>query len=288
MKNVDPELLRHLSTGATTTCRCWKVERKDGIILGFTDHDQDLSFDDQSFLAGTGLDASALQTANGLSVDNTEATGALSSEGISEAHLIAGKYDGASVSIYIVNWQSLNERHLIFKGFFGEITHGKNAFTVELRGITEKLNRKMGRNFQKNCSAVLGDTSCRYDLSAPNARVQVNARRVENATVIFMDDLPDLEPDWFVHGTLKFLTGNNLGTKLTVLGDKSVNNERRLVVNQELPHPIVLGDQVMLVVGCDKSITTCRGKFQNVLNFQGFPYIPGEDWMMAVPSSSAT
>jgi uncharacterized phage protein (TIGR02218 family) len=286
MKNLDPELQNHLNTGATTTCRCWKVERKDGIILGFTDHDRDLVFDEQTFLAGTGLDASALQTAHGLSVDNTEASGALSFDGISETDLIAGKYDGASVSIYLVNWQALNERHMIFNGSFGEITHGKNAFTVELRGLTEKLNKRMGRNFQKNCSAVLGGDSCRYDLSSPNARIEVNARRIENATVIFMDDLPDIEQDWFVHGTLEFLTGENAGQKLNVLGDKSVNSERRVVVNQELANPVAFGDQVVLVTGCDKTITTCRDKFQNVLNFQGFPHIPGEDWMMAIPSSN--
>ena len=286
MKNVNPNLKNHLNTGATTICRCWEVKRKDGITLGFTDHDQDLAFGGQAFLASTGLDASALQTANGLSVDNTEATGALSSDGISEADLITGKYDGANVSIFIVNWQDPTERHIIFKGFFGEITHGKNAFTVELRGLTEKLNRKIGRNYQKNCSAILGGSSCRFDLASPNARVQVNSRRIENATVIFTDDFPELAQEWFTHGILEFVSGENSGQKLTVLGDKSVNNERRVIVNQELPYPLAEGDQLILTVGCDKAITTCRDKFQNIINFQGFPYIPGEDWMMAVPSSN--
>ena len=137
MRNVDLNLKNHLSSGTTTISRCWKVKRKDGMTLGFTDHDRDLSFDGQIFLAGTGLDASALQTANGLSVDNTEATGALTSDGISEVDLVTGKYDGASVSIYIVNWQDTSERHLIFKGVFVEVTHGKTAFTVDLRGLTE-------------------------------------------------------------------------------------------------------------------------------------------------------
>ena len=142
----------------------------------------------------------------------------------------------------------------------------------------------MGRNYQKNCSAVLGGVGCRFDLSSPNATVQVSAKRIEKETVIFMDDLPDLEQEWFVHGVLEFVSGENFGQKLSILGDKSINNERRVIVNQELPYPITHGDQLILTVGCDKMITTCRDKFQNVANFQGFPYIPGEDWMMAVPS----
>jgi uncharacterized phage protein (TIGR02218 family) len=287
MENLDADFLAHLKSGATTTCRCWKVERNDGVVLGFTDHDRNIVFDKTTFLAGTGLDASALQTANGLSVDNTEATGALSSDGISEADLVAGKYDGANVSIYLVNWQSFNERHLIFKGFFGEITHGKSGFAVELRGLSEKLNRSMGRNYQKNCSAILGGSSCRFDLNAPNARVKVSVRRIEDATVIFMDDLPTFSDDWFTHGILEFTSGENKGQKLNVLGDRSVNNERRVVVNQELPFAVTHGDQVRLTVGCDKALKTCGDKFQNVANFQGFPYIPGEDWMMSVPTSRA-
>jgi uncharacterized phage protein (TIGR02218 family) len=83
---------------------------------------------------------------------------------------------------------------------------------------------------------------------------------------------------------LEFVTGDNVGQKLSVLSDRSVNNERRVVVNQELPSAIKAGDELLLTVGCDKAIKTCQDKFQNVANFQGFPYIPGEDWMMAVPS----
>jgi uncharacterized phage protein (TIGR02218 family) len=102
-----------------------------------------------------------------------------------------------------------------------------------------------------------------------------------------MDDLPALTDEWFTHGVLEFTSGKNTGQKLNVLGDRSVNNERRVVINQELPFAVVDGDQVWLTVGCDKSLTTCRDKFQNAANFQGFPHIPGEDWMMSVPTSRA-
>ena len=73
------ELLGHLQTRTTHVCRCWAVARKDGVTLGFTDHDQPLSFDGINFAADTGLSALALQQTTGLSVDNTEAVGALSS-----------------------------------------------------------------------------------------------------------------------------------------------------------------------------------------------------------------
>ena len=37
------------------------------------------------------------------------------------------------------------------------------------------------------------------------------------------------------------------------------------------------GDAVTLVAGCDKQFATCKSKFDNVVNFRGFPYMPGND-----------
>ena len=44
-----------------------------------------------------------------------------------------------------------------------------------------------------------------------------------------------------------------------------------------MPRPIVVGDQVRLVAGCDKTFATCKAKFANALNFRGFPHLPGND-----------
>jgi hypothetical protein len=66
-------LYAHLETGVTTVCRAWAVTRTDGLVLGFTDHDQDLEFGAVTFRAETGLTARSLQQQTGLSVDNTEA-----------------------------------------------------------------------------------------------------------------------------------------------------------------------------------------------------------------------
>ena len=42
-----------------------------------------------------------------------------------------------------------------------------------------------------------------------------------------------------------------------------------------------------MVAGCDKRAGTCRGKFDNFLNFRGFPHIPGDDWVTAYPKDGA-
>ena len=84
MRAIDPELQARLDGGATTLCRCWRVRRRDGVELGFTDHDGDLSFDGLTYRASSGMDASAIQAATGLSVDNAQAVGALTAAAVRE------------------------------------------------------------------------------------------------------------------------------------------------------------------------------------------------------------
>jgi uncharacterized phage protein (TIGR02218 family) len=49
---------------------------------------------------------------------------------------------------------------------------------------------------------------------------------------------------------------------------------------------LVPGTMVRLTVGCDKRGETCRAKFGNYANYRGFPDVPGEDWVLAVPKST--
>lgn len=55
MKSLSPGLAAHLAGGVTTLCRCWRLERKDGTVMGFTDHDRDLAFDSVTYRAASGF-----------------------------------------------------------------------------------------------------------------------------------------------------------------------------------------------------------------------------------------
>ena len=87
-------LAAHLATGTTSVARAWSVERTDGVVLGFTDHDRPLQFDGITFRPDSGLSARALASTTGLSVNNSETVGVLSADAITEADINAGRYDG--------------------------------------------------------------------------------------------------------------------------------------------------------------------------------------------------
>lgn len=267
----------------TRLCRCWDVTRRDGRVFGFTDHDRDLAFEGVTYRAGTGMTARAFAQATGLSVDNSEAAGALSDAAVSEADVEAGRFDGAAVRAWVVDWGDVAARRLRFRGGFGEITRRGGAFEVELRGLAEALNQPVGRVFQSGCDAVLGDARCGVDLAGLAAGAQVVAAR--DRRVLTLGPL-DAAAGWFERGRLVVLGGAAAGLSGMVRGDRVEDAGRRVELWQALGAEVAPGDRVRLEPGCDKRAATCRAKFANLARFRGFPHIPGEDWQMAHPRAS--
>lgn len=283
---MDTALQEHLASGLTTLCRCWSITRRDGVVHGFTDHDLNLSFDGRTFKADTGMTAMALEQSTGLSVDNTEAMGALSDAAIREADIEAGRYDGAEVVCWLVNWADTAQRNVQFRGSIGELRRAGGAFHAELRGLTELLNRPLGRVYQKPCTAVLGDAGCGFDLDTPGFAATVPVEVVTEARVFTFAALDGFADGWFQRGRLIVQTGAAALLTGMVKKDSTKAGKRVIELWQPIRAEVLAGDTIRLEAGCDKRFETCRVKFGNHLNFQGFPDLPGDDWSLALPSAS--
>ena len=278
-------LSTHLTTGATHLCHCWAVTRADGVTLGFTDHDLALTFDSIRFAPETGLSARALASTTGLSVNNTDAVGALSSDAITEADITAGRYDGAEVQVWRVRWDDVSQRALRFAGTLGEITRARGGFQAELRGLTEGLNQPQGRSYLTQCSAVLGDARCRFRLDDPAYRFTAAPVAVADARVFRFTGQAMFNDGWFTGGELLVTTGVAQGLRGHVKSDRLIGDLREITLWDRVRAALGPDDLLTLTAGCDKSAKTCRVKFANLLNFQGFPDIPGDDWLLAQPRS---
>lgn len=272
----------HLASGHTHVCQCWAITRSDGVTLGFTDHDRQLEFDGIIFLANSGMSAKALASTSGLSVNNTEAVGMLTADSITETDIAAGRYDAAEVVVWLVQWDNVQARQIRFRGAIGEITRAGGAFQADLRGLTDALNQPQGRSFLRTCSAVLGDMSCKVSLDDP--------LYVGFATVDRIGDGQDFDlatqtfnDRWFEGGILEVTSGAAAGLRAAVKHDRVSGLRRKVLLWQAISVPLAVGDTLRLIAGCDKRAETCREKFDNLLNFQGFPHIPGDDWLMSVP-----
>ena len=275
----------HLAGGITTLCRCWHVVRADGVSYGFTDHDLGVAFDGMVFVPDDGLSARALEQGNGLAVDNSEVMGVLSDGAINEADIQAGRFDGAAIRAWLVNWAAPDQRKLLFRGEMGEIRRAGGAYTAELRGLTEALNQPQGRVYQKPCAAVLGDALCRVDLAAPGYSATLSVEDVVDSKRFTFAGLAGFDPRWFERGRLVVLSGASAGDVAIIKNDRDADGLRQIEIWEALRGGVAAGDALRLEPGCDKRAETCRLKFDNFLNFRGFPTVPGEDWLMAYPES---
>lgn len=282
---LPPSLAAALASGATTLARAWAVTRLDGETLGFTDHDRPLAFDGIVFEAASGLTAQALEHATGLAADSQSVAGALSSAAISEADLERGLYDGAEMRHWLVDWTDTASRVLLSRGRIGEVRRGRAAFEAEVTGLADRLNQPIGRAFLQTCTARLGDAACGVDTAAPAFRGEGTVSAVEAQDRILVAGLGGFASRWFDRGALTWTSGANAGTGATVKAHRETGGTVRIALWRPAAAPLSPGDGFTVTAGCDKSAAQCREKFANILNFRGFPLMPGDDWTTSYPNT---
>jgi uncharacterized phage protein (TIGR02218 family) len=284
MRNLDPALAARLAAPATTLCHCWKLIRRDGTILGFTDHDRDLSVDGQLYATPKALTAGAIENSLGLAAGAAELSGALESDALLEDDLVNGLYDGATIELWLVDWTLPEKPLLVDVGTIGEVRRSEYAFTAEWRSLAHELDQERGRTFQLACSADLGDTRCGVDLTASqySATAQISGL-IDEFTI--STHLPDFASGWFASGRLTFTSGGNAGTSLPIKGHWTNLSGAVLSFWAAPAKAMAVGDAFTVQAGCDKSFAACRDKFANRLNFRGFPQMPLNDKVLSYPAS---
>jgi uncharacterized phage protein (TIGR02218 family) len=283
MRDIPEGLRAKLENRETTLCTCWLIQPQFGDPLGFTDHDCDLHFGGVTYEAYSGFEASGVERELGLSIDNATATGALQSDRITEKDILRGRFDAATIEQWLVDWSAPEDRLLTFKGEIGDINRSGALFQVELRGLAEKLNRPTGRKFLHVCDAELGDVRCGADLTNAGFKLETAAIATRGARLFLAEDVGTLSQGGFAGGHLTWTSGANVGQTAIIRAAVKQSESVLIEIDRDLVEPPVMGDGLSATVGCDKRKTTCAEKFNNLNNFRGFPYMPGEAWITAYP-----
>jgi uncharacterized phage protein (TIGR02218 family) len=276
--SIYPQALSdHFSREVTSICHCWRVNRKDGTVIGFTDHDRVLAVDGTSFEPETGLSASEARQSLGLSVDTVDVEGALSSERITDEDIAAGLYDGAVVETYLVNWGTPQDFARIATATIGKITRRDGSFVAELESAVHRLDQQNGRYVTRKCDAELGDSRCGVLLDQPAFNAIGSVEALQASGTIRVSGLAGFEAGWFSFGVLTWTSGARTGRKERIVDHRLAGAEALLVLQPAVGPAIAAGDSFTIVAGCDYSFATCKAKFANALNFRGFPHLPGND-----------
>lgn len=168
-KTIAAGMETHLLLEVTTLANCWRVTRTDGVEFFFTDHDVDIIFDGNTYIAETGYNRTAIQNDSTLAVDNLDVQGILDSTQIKETELRAGLFDFAQIRIFMVNWENLSNGDIKMRnGRLGEVTmSAQGIFSAELRGLSQALSQQIGEVYQPECRADLGDAACKIPIDPP-------------------------------------------------------------------------------------------------------------------------
>lgn len=280
MQTLAPDLAAQLAGGATTLCRCWLLTRRDGEQLGLTDHDAPLQFDGATYQADAGMRASALERNHHLAQEGMEIFALLSAEELREEDLLRGLYDGASLSLWLVDWENPGTRVRLTQGRFGKVRRAGSGFQVELQGASADLHQERARVFRKSCDATLGDARCRVQLTATRYTKKLALHKIASPTDLYVYLGGINEDGWFAGGYL-WAASRRDERRYFIRASQRVNIRSSAYHHLRLwtPFPYTQANKppwVSLRPGCDKQFLTCRDKFSNTPNFRGHPHLPGD------------
>lgn len=277
----------------THYAQCWRIKRLDGEIFAYTAADVSISFGGDTYMPCESLNASANELGAALGqIGNTQISGIISDDGISEADIIADLFDQAVVEIWMVPWNGGSEAPWrITKGQIAKTTHGRAGYEIEVLTPGAMLQQKsLLRTCGPGCGYDLGDDDCRVDLYAYQEAGTVTTISALNASLqaserIFIDSSRSEADGYWEGGLIEWQTGANAG-QISEVKD-FVPSTGQITLWDALISPIAIGDTYIISPGCDKSFETCKAKFANGVNFGGFPHLPGQDAISQTPEAKA-
>lgn len=266
------DLGEKLTDELTFLAICWKIVRLDGVALGFTTHDRPLVIGGLHYVSAPGITPSAVVRSDGLEIDTMDVAGALSADAITAADLALGRYDGASVLLFMVDWRDPGGgAQRLAQGTLGSVEAGSGpdaSFSASLRGPTAALAVTRIETYSPECRAALGDWRCRVAMRGRRLRGMVVASDGDRISVTGVSAARAAD---FAAGGVRVLSGSLAGIERRILAIEEA------MLRLDAPLGVPVGALVELVEGCDKSFATCVGRFANGVNFRGEPHVPGGD-----------
>ncbi|WP_088184321.1 DUF2163 domain-containing protein [Sphingobium sp. Z007] len=265
-----------LDAPLNTLAFCWRIERRDGVTIGLTSHDRDLDIGGLTYRAAPGMTPSAVRSGIGLDGEDSDVAGALSSDAIGEADLMAGRWDGAALELRLTQWEEPGALWLMLaRGEIGAVARKGGAFTAELLGAAAVLSGPVAPSTSPDCRARLGDGACRVDMAGRRKIVTVSA--IDDVDVA----IGGLVAGVYAFGTLRWLSGANAGLTQAVID----NGTDGVMLADAPSFAVTAGTLALLTQGCDRQLTTCAARFGNAVNFRGEPYLPGMDLLTRYPGA---
>jgi uncharacterized phage protein (TIGR02218 family) len=258
----------------------WRLERADGVTLGFTAHDADVEHDGILLRASPGMQPTTVMHSAGLDKDGLDVSGALTSDLIRADDLAAGRWDGAYLEIFLFDWAApASGKRVLAAGELGAVSFTDDAFQAELVGLQARLEKAVAPQTSPSCRARFCDAACGLNGARFRHLAEVASSDDNMITITAPLNVAD---GHLAYGALRWLSGLNCGSTAKIAHHQGTD----IYVYNAPFHAPKAGDLMEVMEGCDKVMSTCSARFGNGINFRGEPYLPGNDLLTRYPGGN--
>lgn len=302
----DPSTRNLLIRQTHRFSKLWKIVRPDGVTVRFTNHNIDLvnPADGLTYTPVDSLRMSAYQRITGIDPSNIEMQGIIGTQAFND--FLAQKFNGTRITEYLLHWQYPWAGVIQSATFILDtLSYDAAKWHAEGSSISKVLLLPKGHVYGRTCRYVLGDDECKVSMGQLEETGSVltvtnDHTKFESAIAQTNDAFGNARgvAGYWAFGNLTWTSGNNIGLKFEIRSHEIELVPENAIITLQTPTPfsIVSSDQFTIEPGCDKTLVTCRTKFQNPTdgandngnqkNYGGFPTIPGKDGIFA-PLSGA-
>lgn len=283
--SITQPLRSLLVNGVQRFATCWLLERPDGQVFRFTDHDSELVVDGDTYTPAGSFNASARQHKEGLEPQNLEILGFIDSAVITDDDLRAGLFRNSKLTEFVVDHRyPFAGKFLTNVYYIRQTTTDGETWSAQLEGMMIRLRQRVGNVLTRNCRWRLGDANCGIDLATYTTTGSVLAMvtgRLKFTSTLTAGSKP---AEYYNDGRIVWTSGANTGIHSEIQRYSPTSNTITLQV--ETPFDIAASDDFDIRPGCNKIFDgDCLSKFNNRLKFGGFPDIPTNDKALATPET---
>jgi uncharacterized phage protein (TIGR02218 family) len=259
----------------------YTITLKNGTALHYTSWDTNLTVLGNTFLTGPpDIARSAIEEKLGMDVATLEVTIEASMtdvlNGVPILQAIGqGLFDGATFRIDRLFMDSSSNQIgtvVRFSGFIGALDElTRSAAKLSVNAGTAYLSMQLPAVIlQPGCTNTLFDARCGLNKASFAESNVVQA----GSTVNKLLSNSAKSEGYYDNGQISFTSGANAGLLKAV----KAYTGQQFTFNSPLPFVPNAGDSFTAYPGCDKTQATCASsKFSNLVNFEGFPYVPAPE-----------
>lgn len=275
-RSLSSEFLSHLQSSHTTLCVCVLITRRDDFTVAVTSADVDVSFLDTTYKSKGAVVTSNMSSTLGEITDNLDCNFLVSSDLITREQILSNLYDDANIDVWFVNYLDPSVRQKVFSGYIGDVSVPGDSARFSIKSQANKLERSIVDVTVATCRNKFGDTMCGYNSSSVTWSDAVVSISSDNTIVCDNTDITGKAENYFAYGKVVWTSGDNEGSEMEV--SSSLGSSLTLLRRPDFP--VQVGDQFSVTAGCSKTPDQCRGKFNNMINFNGEPHIPGTEYLI--------